>query len=136
MRAFLDTILAYRIQKGAQNPADVFIPILLSTSITFFSALFIVAVIQKIKLFDRVLLSYLLAMVCFITVTITYFSFLPLDKVNVVSGIVSNFLLFSIIIFFITLALFKKVNVYEAFIEGAKDGFETSVKIKIGRAHV
>jgi len=123
------TILAYRVQWNAHNPADVFIPILLSTSIAFFSAFIITALIQRINLLDVVLLGYMLGIVGFLSATIYYFSSIPLKQVSVVSGVVSNFLLFSVIVFFIVFAMARKVNVYEAFIEGAKEGFETSVKI-------
>ncbi len=123
------TILAYRMQHNAHNPADVFLPILLSTSITFFTAFIMTSLIQRINLLDKVLLLYSLGLIAFISLTIYYFSSLPMSRVSVVSGMVSNFLLFSIIIFFVIFAIISRVNVYEAFIEGAKDGFETSVKI-------
>jgi spore maturation protein SpmA len=123
------TILAYRVQHHAHNPADVFIPILLSTSIAFFSALVMTALVQRINLLDPVLLGYLGALLLGISGTIYYFSSLPIQQVSKVSGMVSNFLLFSVIVSFITLAIVRKVNVYESFIEGAKEGFETAVRI-------
>jgi spore maturation protein SpmA len=123
------TILAYRVQNNAHNPADVFLPILLSTSIAFFSAFIITSLIQRINLLDKVLLLYTCFFIGSISLTIYYFSSIPLKQVSIVSGMISNFLLFFIIVFFITFALIRKVNVYEAFIEGAKDGFETSIKI-------
>ncbi|MDX2305536.1 MAG: nucleoside recognition domain-containing protein [Microscillaceae bacterium] len=123
------TILAYRTQMGAANPSDVFIPILLSTTVTALSAMIMVAIIQRINLFDPILLLYLLGIVGLIVSTIYYFSIIPDDKIRIVTNVVSNFILFFIIIFFIVMGLFKGVNVYEAFIEGAKDGFDVAIKI-------
>ncbi len=123
------TILVYRTQLGAENPSDIFIPILLSTTVTALSGMIIVAVIQKINLFDPVFLLYLSVILGFIGITIYYFSTLPEAQISLVSNLVSNVLLFSIIIFFIVLALIQRVNIYEAFIEGAKDGFDVAVKI-------
>jgi spore maturation protein SpmA len=123
------TILVYRTQLNAAVPSDVFIPILLSTTVTALSGMILVAFIQKINLLDWVFLSYLGAILGFIGLTIYYFTSLPQEQISIVSSLVSNFLLFSIIIFFIVLALIQRVNVYEAFIEGAKDGFDVAVKI-------
>ncbi|MEO1651912.1 MAG: nucleoside recognition domain-containing protein [Bacteroidota bacterium] len=123
------TILVYRTQLGAENPSDVFIPILLSTTVTALAGMIIVALIQRINLLDPILLLYLLGFVGFIGATIYYFSSIPDERISLVSNVASNFILFSIIVFFIMLALFKKVNVYEAFIEGAKDGFDVAIKI-------
>ncbi|NJO03791.1 MAG: hypothetical protein HC880_20890, partial [Bacteroidia bacterium] len=123
------TILAYRTQLGAENPSDVFIPILLSTTVTAFTGMIFVAVMQRINLLDPIFLSYLVGILGFIGATILYFSSIPQEQISEVSSVVSNFLLFFIIVFFILLALFRRVNVYEAFIEGAKDGFDVAVKI-------
>ncbi|NJL13771.1 MAG: hypothetical protein HC913_12715 [Microscillaceae bacterium] len=123
------TILVYRTQMGAANPSDVFIPILLSTTVTAMSGMIIVAVLQRINLLDWVFLAYLAGILSFIGLTIYYFVSLPQEQISVISGLVSNLLLFSIIIFFILLALLNRVNVYEAFIEGAKDGFDVAIKI-------
>ena len=123
------TILAYRTQLGATNPSDIFIPILLSTTVTALSGMIMVAIVQRINLFDPVLMLYLLVITGFIGSTIYYFSIIPEEQISVVSSVVSNLILILIIVFFIVLALFKGVNVYEAFIEGAKDGFEVAIKI-------
>lgn len=123
------TILVYRTQLGAANPSDIFIPILLSTTVTALSALVMIAIYQRINLFDPVFLIYIVSAVTLITLTIYYFSILPDDQISVVSGVVSNFILFFIIVFFIILALVQRVNVYDAFIEGAKDGFDVAIKI-------
>jgi spore maturation protein SpmA len=123
------TIIVYRTQLGAHNPSDVFIPILLSTTLTAMSAMIMTAIMQKINLFDRVFMAYVFGVVCFLGLTIWYFSSIPQRQISVVSSLVSNFILFSIIVFFIVLAMIKRVNVYEAFIEGAKEGFDVAVKI-------
>ncbi len=123
------TILAFRTELGAENPSDIFIPILLSTTVTGLTALIIVAIIQKIKIWDPIFLAYLLGILGFISLCILYFGSLPDDQISKVSSIVSNFLLFFIIILFIVLGLANGVNVYDAFIEGAKEGFEVAVKI-------
>lgn len=124
------TVLGFRAQLGASNPADVFIPIMLSTTITALSALILVSIYQKINLFNKVILIYLGAIITFIVGIILLFTVvIPPEKISEVSGAASNFILFSIIILFIVLALIKKINVYSAFIEGAKEGFEVAIKI-------
>jgi spore maturation protein SpmA len=123
------TIMLYRSQLGAQDPSDVFIPILLATFFSTLAGLISVSIFQKINLFDRTILFYLGSMTLFIAGIITYFSTLEKDALNAVSSTMGNFLLFMVIIIFILLALRKKVNVYEAFIEGAREGFSVAIKI-------
>ena len=123
------SIIVYRIQMGAENPADVFIPIMISTFAALMVGLISVAIIQKIKLLDRVVVAYLGGLTVIILGIVFYFSRLPKEQISEVSTFAANFLLLSIIILFIVLALIKRVNVYEAFIEGAKDGFNTAIKI-------
>ncbi len=123
------SIMVYRAQLGAANPSDIFIPIMLATYFSTIVGLVSVAIYQKINLFDRVILSYLGGITAFITAIIWYFSTLGKEEVTQISNVTSNFILFSVIIGFILLAIRKKVNVYESFIEGAKDGFKTAVKI-------
>ncbi len=123
------SIMVYRAQLGAVNPSDIFIPILLATYFSTIAGLISVAIYQKINLIDRVVLSYLGGLTAIIAGIIWYFSTLDKDAITSVSNLASNFILFSVIVTFILMALFKKVNVYEAFIEGAKDGFKTAVKI-------
>jgi spore maturation protein SpmA len=122
-------VIIYRNQLGAVNPADVFIPILLSTSITALSGMILVAIYQRINLLDGIFLIYLGFIALFLGVIIYSFSKLPKEKISEVSGVISNILLFSIIIFFIVLALFKRVKIYETFIEGAKEGFDVAVQL-------
>jgi spore maturation protein SpmA len=123
------TIMVYRAQLGAANPADVFIPILIATFFATLAGLISVAIAQKINLLNRVVLAYLGGLSAIIVGIVWYFSTLPEDKINTVSTFAANFILFTIIISFIILALIRKVNVYETFIEGAKEGFSTAVKI-------
>ena len=123
------SIMVYRAQLGAVNPSDIFIPILLATYFSTIAGLISVAVYQKINLLDKVILAYLGALTAFIVAVIWYFSTLDKDSITQISNVASNLILFSVIVAFIGMAIFRKVNVYEAFIEGAKDGFKTAVKI-------
>ncbi|MFO7621950.1 MAG: spore maturation protein, partial [Bacteroidales bacterium] len=116
-------------QLGAVNPADIFIPILIATYFATIAGLISVAIIQKIKLFDKVILAYLGGLTAIIAGIIYYFSTLPKEQITEISTFTANFILLSIIMLFIVLALIKKVNVYDAFIEGAKEGFGIAVKI-------
>ena len=123
------SIMVYRSQLGAVNPSDIFIPILLATYFSTITGLIAVAIIQKIKLWDKVILLYLGGMTAFIIAIIFYFSSIEKEQIALISRVVSNVFLFSVIVSFILLAFIRKVNVYESFIEGAKDGFNIAIKI-------
>jgi len=123
------TIMVYRAQMGAANPADIFIPILIATYIATLAGLISVAIAQKINLLNRVVLGYLGGLTALIGGIVWYFSTLPQDQINTISTFAANFILLSVIVSFIVMAMVKKVSVYEAFIEGAKDGFKTAVTI-------
>ncbi|HLN74452.1 MAG TPA: nucleoside recognition domain-containing protein [Prolixibacteraceae bacterium] len=123
------SIMVYRAQLGAVNPSDVFIPILLATFFSTLAGLIAVAWRQKINLLDRTILAYLGSLTALIGAIIWYFSGLEKEQIQVISSVASNVIIFSIIIGFFLLAMRKKVNVYDAFIEGAKDGFKTAVMI-------
>ncbi|MPQ46116.1 hypothetical protein GCQ56_03755 [Marinifilum sp. N1E240] len=123
------SIMVYRAQLGAVNPSDIFIPILLATYFSTIAGLISVSIVQKIKLWDKVILAYLGGLTAFIIALIAYFSSLEKEQITTISKVVSNVFLFSIIISFILLAVRKKVNVYESFIDGAKEGFSIAVKI-------
>jgi spore maturation protein SpmA len=123
------SVIVYRIQLGAANPADIFIPILISTFCSLMTGLISVAIIQKINLFDKVVMAYLGGLTAIIAGIIIYFTQLPKEQISNVSTFAANFILISVIVLFIVLAFIKKVNVYDAFIEGAKDGFNIAVKI-------
>jgi spore maturation protein SpmA len=123
------SVIVYRMQLGAANPADIFIPILISTFSALMTGMISVAIIQKINLFDKVVLSYLLGMTAIIAAIILFFSSLPKEQISTASTFAANFILMSIILLFIVLAFIKKVNVYDAFVEGAKEGFNVAIRI-------
>ena len=123
------SIMVYRAQLGAANPTDVFLPILLTTYFATLVALIAVAVVQRINLLDPVVLSYLVGVTGLVAAIIYYFSGLPQDRVQTVSNVVANVTLFGVISAFILMAVFRRINVYEAFIEGAKEGFAVAVRV-------
>ncbi|HVA97440.1 MAG TPA: nucleoside recognition domain-containing protein [Bacteroidia bacterium] len=123
------TIMAYRIQLGAANPADIFIPILISTYFATLIGMILTAIKQKINLFDRVLISWILGVSACIGGIIYYFASMPQADIARISSIASNFILFTIITSFFSVAFFRKINVYESFVEGAKEGFHVAVKV-------
>lgn len=123
------SIMAYRATEGAANPSDVFIPILLATFFSTLAGLITVALYQKINLFNKTILAYLGSLTAFIVLVIYYFQTISQEQVQNISSVASSLILFGVIISFITLAFKNKVNVYEAFIEGAKDGFGIAIKI-------
>jgi spore maturation protein SpmA len=123
------TIFTYRAQMGAANPTDVFIPILLATYMSTLMGLLSVAWVQKINLLDRVILTYLGGFTLLIIALLGYFASLSQQDMLQQSAMISNVILFSLVIIFITAAAIKKVNAYDAFIEGAKEGFQTAIHI-------
>jgi spore maturation protein SpmA len=123
------SIMVYRAQLGAVNPSDIFLPILLATYFSTLAGLISVAIYQKINLFDRVILTYLGVITAAIAGLIWYFSSLPKDQITQISTVASNVILFTVIAGFFAMAFLKKVNVYESFIEGAKEGFQTAIRI-------
>ena len=123
------SVMVFRAQLGAANPTDIFIPILLATFFSTLAGLLSVAFYQRINLLDKVILAYLGGMLLFVTGVIYLFSRMTPDQITTVSTVSANFLLFSIITGFIALATYKKINVYDAFIEGAKEGFNVAIRI-------
>lgn len=123
------TIIAQRVISGAANPSDVFIPILLATFCSTLIGILSVAVWQRINIFNAVVLSWIIGISAVVMGIVWYFSTLSHEQVATVSTLAANLILFLIIICFILGAMRKKVNVYDAFIEGAKTGFETTIKI-------
>ena len=123
------SIMVYRAQMGAADPSDVFIPILIATFFSTVAGILAVSIYQRINLFNKVFLAYSAVFTLIISGLIWYFVSLPREQVGIQSSLMANIILFLIIISFILLAVRRKVNVYEAFIEGAKDGFSTAVKI-------
>jgi spore maturation protein SpmA len=122
-------VMVIRTQMGAADPSDIFIPILLATYFATLAGLIIVSLYQKINLFNKTVLAYVGSLTAFILGLIWYLSTLPQAEIATFSSVASNLILFSTIIFFILLALRKRVNVYEAFIDGAKEGFSIAIKI-------
>lgn len=123
------TIFTYRAQMGAANPTDVFIPLLIATYFSTLIGLITVAAVQKINLLDRVVLMYLGGFSALVFGLLAYFSNLEQSQMLVQSAIISNVVIFSLVIAFIVAAAWQRVNAYEAFIEGAKEGFSTAVMI-------
>lgn len=123
------SIMMYRAQAGAANPTDVFLPILLATFISTLVGVIALCLKQKIRLLDPVLLTWLGGMSGIIALMVWFFAGLEGEQVEKYSSLIANLLLFGVIIAFLTAGLLRKINVYEAFIDGAKDGFSTAVKI-------
>ena len=123
------SILVYRAQLGAAQPTDVFIPILLATFVSTLVGIIVTSLYQHINLLNRVILLTLGGACVAVAAIVWGFSQLDKDEMNAWSTTIANVLLFSIIIAFIAAGVRKRVNVYEAFIEGAKDGFTTAVRI-------
>ncbi len=123
------SIMVYRKQLGAADPSDVFIPILLATFCAALTGIITVSLIQRINLFNKVVLLYLGGFSLLVGSIIWYFSTISQEQITVISSVTGNLVLFSIIFSFIVLGLIKKINVYDAFIEGAKEGFSIAVRI-------
>lgn len=123
------SVMVYRTQMGAADPTDIFIPVLLTTVIGAIVGLITVAIYQRINLFDWVILAYLGGLCLGVGLLIYYFSTISQEQIALISKVASNLILFSIIISFITLAWIRKVNVYDSFIDGAKEGFSVAIGI-------
>jgi spore maturation protein SpmA len=123
------SILMYRSQMGSDNPALVFIPLLLATSASTCVGFFSVAIMQKIKIFQPVVLMYLLGFALFISSIIFYFTQLAQSDLINQSQLISNIALISIVMLFLGVGIIKKVDVYSSFIKGAKQGVKISIKI-------
>lgn len=122
-------IMAQRAVLGAANPTDIFLPLLISTYVSTLIAIIYVGVKQKIKLFDKVIIGWIGGITLLIGLLAWYVSSLDNESMARFSSIFSNLLLLSIIIAFIGGGLYKRINIFEAFTDGAKEGFKTSVKI-------
>jgi len=123
------TIMMYRAQFHAANPSDVFLPILLTTFFSTLVAIISVCIMQKINIFQKNLLLFFSGMIAFIGGLIWLFHAMSQEQITLYSTLFANGLLFTIICGFIYSGLRKKLNVYEAFIEGAKEGFHTAINI-------
>jgi len=123
------SVMVYRAQMGAVDPSDIFLPILLSTFFSTLAGIIAVSLYQRINLFNKVILVYLGGATLLIASVIYLFATMPQENVSVYSSVAANVILFSIIISFIVLGIRKKVNIYDTFIEGAKEGFGIAIKI-------
>lgn len=123
------SIMVYRAQMGAAQPTDIFVPILLATFFSTLAGIIAVSLYQRINLLNRTILLFLGGASLFITGLIYFFSTLSRNQIDIYSTTTANVFLFVIIIGFIFAGVRKKVNVYDAFIEGAKEGFSTAVRI-------
>lgn len=123
------SIMVYRAQLGAANPADVFLPILLATTASTLAGLIAVSVVQKINLFNKIVLAYLGGALLLLGLMLYVFLSLPKDQLTLASNFTASFLLLSVIVTFISMGFIKKQNVYDDFIEGAKDGFNVAIRI-------
>ena len=123
------SIMVYRAQMGAAQPTDVFVPILLATFFSTIAGIIAVSIYQRINLLNRTILLFLGGMSLVVAGIIYAFSTLSRTQIDVYSTTIANVFLFIIIIGFIVAGIQKKVNVYDAFVEGAKEGFSTAVRI-------
>lgn len=122
-------IIADRVTMGSANPTSIFIPILIAHSCATLAGLIYVSVRQKINLFDPVLLAYLLGMIGILGLGVWYATGLSQESLQVQSNLLAGILIIGIIVTFIAMGMSKKIPVMETFIEGAKEGFETAIKI-------
>ena len=123
------SVLLYRAEMGAANPTDVFIPILIATTVATLVGLLITSIYQRINLFSPALLAFVLGICLFVAGGTWGMAQLSQVQIEVVSTSLANIILFSVIILFIVAGMRARINVYEAFIEGAKEGFTTAVRI-------
>jgi len=123
------TVMMYRTQLGAVNPADVFLPIIVATLCAFITGLITVSIIQKINLFNRVVMGVLFGLIGFVIGLVYFFSTLSQEQITAYSSFAAAFVILSIIVTFVLMAVKNKVNVYNSFIEGAKEGFQVAVSI-------
>ena len=122
------SVMMYRAQGGAANPTDVFLPILIATSIATLAGLIALCLKQRIRM-DGVIWSWLGGIAALVALVVWFFSQLPADKVELYSTFAANAILFGIIIAFLVAGVSRRINVYDTFIEGAKEGFKTAVTI-------
>ena len=122
-------VMTYRAVAGAAQPTDVFIPILIATSVSTLAGMIITSLYQHLNLFNRAIMSFVVGLCLVVSGIIWLSTQVEQETMNLWSTVVANVLLFSIIMAFIWAGVRKKINVYEAFVEGAKGGFDTAVRI-------
>lgn len=123
------SIMMYRAQMGAAQPTDIFIPTLITTTISTMVGITVVSISQHINLFNKAILTLVAGIAVFFSLLMWLFMTVSRETMGTYSTLVANIILFGIIIIFIVWGMWKKANVYDAFIEGAKDGFTTAVRI-------
>jgi spore maturation protein SpmA len=123
------TVFLFRAQQGAENPTSVFVPILLATSTSTLVGLLSVAWIQRLKILDTVVLAYFVGFTLLIGGLIAYLTLLPPQRMAEQSSLLGNLILFSCIILFLCAGVWRKIDVYETFIEGARRGFGVAIRI-------
>jgi spore maturation protein SpmA len=123
------TIFMYRAQQGSADPTAVFIPILMATSASTLAGLIAVAWVQRIRLFDKVILAYLFGFAALMAMLATFLLAQPAEEMASTSSLLGNLILFSIIMLFLGAGWWRKINVYDAFIDGAKEGFDVAVRL-------
>jgi spore maturation protein SpmA len=123
------TIMVYRAQMGAVNPSDIFIPIMIATFSSTLVGVLAVCIKQRINFFNRAILGFFGTLSAIIVGTVLLFQSMPQEQVSIVSAVAANIILFSIIVLFIVKGMMRKVNVFDAFIDGAKEGFQVAIRI-------
>jgi len=123
------TIFMYRAQQGSADPTAVFIPILMATSASTLAGLIAVAWVQRIRLFDKVILAYLFGFAVLMAMLATFLLAQPAEQMASTSSLLGNLILFSLIMLFLGAGWWRKINVYDAFIDGAREGFDVAVRL-------
>jgi len=123
------SIMTYRAKLGAANPADIFLPILFATFFSTVAGILVTAFFQKIEIKNVVFISWFMGLSAAVMGSLWYFSSLSAEEMGIASAFLGGIILFSIVIFFLSLAAIKKVMPFDAFVEGAKDGFSTAIMI-------
>jgi spore maturation protein SpmB len=123
------TIMTFRAQLGANDPTDVFIPILVATFCSTMAGLVATGLIQRLRLWDKVVLAYLGGMTAIVAGLVTYFAHLDQAALEAQSSLLANVLIFGMIMAFIVAGLRKRVDLFDAFVEGGKEGFHTAIGI-------
>lgn len=123
------TVMVYRAQMNAANPSDIFIPIMIATFVATLVGVLAVCVKQGISIFNKAIVAFFGTLSAIIIATVWLFQSMSQEQVSTVSSLAANIILFTIIILFITKGIRRKINVFDAFIDGAKDGFTIAVKI-------
>ena len=123
------TIIADRVSMGSAHPTSIFIPILIAHSVATLAGLIYVSIRQKINLFEPVVLAYLGGMISILGLGVWYFTTLSQEDLLTQSLLLSSIIILTIIVAFISMGIYRRIAVFETFIEGAKEGFETAIKI-------